>query len=751
MADPRLLQFVEARQAAGHTREQIIDEAGKAGWSAEDTQGALAILELSQTHGLRATDMSDLPRTQAGARVSQVALLALLGVGILAYGFFVELQGNGISQLVLTREEPTPAATAPLEEELPDGRTHTYTFATTTQQPAASADSRPAARQETPPPVPAAPTAVPTATPAPVQAARPTVSLTLEHESIEQGTGTTLSWSTANAATCTSTNFDTNGQANGSHAVDPRSTTTYTLACTGAGGSEKVSARLRVVAPEPEPIVGPIPETEPDPEPIPEPPPPPPPPPPLPEPEEEPEPEPTVPPPAAEDPGTFATYSGCEAPARSYERTVYIDPKAGSDTGTGSAGQPYRTLTAALAYKKLRPGDHVVLLPGDHGDVFMSDARNTELANASTWLWIEFQSGATAKRMDLRGAVRWLITGAEVSPGVSAKGNIVVLRDGSNVVFADGYLYNAKSSAGWGVAEWLAASTAMAITGTKCSAVVGTTIKNVRHGIMAGNGTTSATPSANSMKFLAHDNWLQYLSGDGMRAIGSDMKLSSNYIADLFVGPDQGDDNHDDGIQSYALNGAVYENIVIDRNWFQEATDYSHPYAKNTQGINSFGGTLRDVRIANNIVISSHYHGITWYELQDSVIEKNTVVNPTNNGRKTWILVKEGKDGELPVNVTVRNNAAAQVSVHPTGATGINNITVADPYATYTQIDPARNIYNLRPKAGSVLDGAGAGASWSNPNAAADGPALAAAAPSLLAAIGSLYDSVVAWLLGLFS
>src|SRR5205823_10434027 len=77
--------------------------------------------------------------------------------------------------------------------------------------------------------------------------------------------------------------------------------------------------------------------------------------------------------------GSMAVYPGCASPSTTFARTVYVDPSKGTDTGDGSTASPLRTLTTALAKKKISPGDHVVLFAGDHGVVQVSKSSNPEL------------------------------------------------------------------------------------------------------------------------------------------------------------------------------------------------------------------------------------------------------------------------------------------------------------------------------------------------------------------------------------
>ncbi len=73
-----------------------------------------------------------------------------------------------------------------------------------------------------------------------------TASLSVSPASIQTGNSATLSWSSANADSCTGTNFSTGGSTIGSMSVSPSSTVTYGLECSNTGNSDTDSATLTV-------------------------------------------------------------------------------------------------------------------------------------------------------------------------------------------------------------------------------------------------------------------------------------------------------------------------------------------------------------------------------------------------------------------------------------------------------------------------------------------------------------------------
>lgn len=78
-----------------------------------------------------------------------------------------------------------------------------------------------------------------------VYTATPTASLTASPTTIDTGGSVLLSWSSANAASCTGTNFSTGGATSGSVSVSPTATTTYTVTCGTASASRTVTVLQR--------------------------------------------------------------------------------------------------------------------------------------------------------------------------------------------------------------------------------------------------------------------------------------------------------------------------------------------------------------------------------------------------------------------------------------------------------------------------------------------------------------------------
>lgn len=86
----------------------------------------------------------------------------------------------------------------------------------------------------------------------PASSTAPVVSLSLADGTIEAGQTTSLSWSASDATACTASGGWSGSRAlSGNQSVAPTQTTTYTLSCTGDGGTDTASATLTVNAQAP--------------------------------------------------------------------------------------------------------------------------------------------------------------------------------------------------------------------------------------------------------------------------------------------------------------------------------------------------------------------------------------------------------------------------------------------------------------------------------------------------------------------
>lgn len=101
------------------------------------------------------------------------------------------------------------------------------------------------------PPTPAPPPPAPAPVAPPPPPAAPTATIAANPASIQAGACTTLTWSSTNSTSASVTPAPGNVAVNGSQQVCPTSTTQYTIAATGAGGTANASTTVNVAPPPP--------------------------------------------------------------------------------------------------------------------------------------------------------------------------------------------------------------------------------------------------------------------------------------------------------------------------------------------------------------------------------------------------------------------------------------------------------------------------------------------------------------------
>ncbi|MES3039216.1 MAG: right-handed parallel beta-helix repeat-containing protein, partial [Bdellovibrionota bacterium] len=273
--------------------------------------------------------------------------------------------------------------------------------------------------------------------------------------------------------------------------------------------------------------------------------------------------------------------------------------------------------------------------------------------------------------------------------------------------FADGYIYGALDTSSWTIDQWKSAAGAFQFNNVKCGSLLRTRIKNVRGGI----GILTPVDDTH-MKNLLYGNEIRNFSADALVANASDLTVENNKFLDGYADQADGDGNHDDIIQIFALGGRVFDNIVIHNNYIADTTNLSRPWQSGYQGISCFDGIVTNIKITNNVVLASAYHGISLYGARGALIANNTVINSKANGRTNWIGIFNLKDGTPPQNVVSKDNLASGFAGNApaTSYTSTNNYTVSKPLETFVVYDLPTATFDLTLKPTSPFFGKGAGA-----------------------------------------
>ncbi|HET9033175.1 MAG TPA: choice-of-anchor Q domain-containing protein [Dokdonella sp.] len=383
--------------------------------------------------------------------------------------------------------------------------------------------------------------------------------------------------------------------------------------------------------------------------------------------------------------------------------TFHVDPVNGSDSGDGSSAHPWKSLQTVFAsglvetqnwpsypYQTgmslvtlnagapVRAGDTILLGNGYHGDLVIEHAYNTAA------ITIANESGQTPqfRSIVIRSAQNWILRGLRISPSFAPSNVQLTMVSIANhnyfgptwdIELADSELFSVADASAWTASEWINLASNGIDVGADRISVHDNTLRNVRFGISVDGAQAS----------IRH-NLIDGFSADGMRGLGDHGLFEYNRVQNVKIG-DPPDANHDDGFQSWSVgSGGVgtgeVVGVVLRGNVFVSSTDPNDPLRNSMQGIGCFDGFFRNWVVENNIVITDHWHGISFYGMTDSRIINNTVIDVNNvSPGPPWIMVHAHKDGRPSSNVIVRNNLATDFSLDGNALVVDHNLEMSNP------------------------------------------------------------------------
>ncbi|MBN1606902.1 MAG: hypothetical protein JW940_09735 [Polyangiaceae bacterium] len=380
----------------------------------------------------------------------------------------------------------------------------------------------------------------------------------------------------------------------------------------------------------------------------------------------------------------------------------YVDPSVGLPSGDGSQDEPWQTLEAVVEdghfTADIRAGDTVWLRSGDHGAFAVSGG------DYAPPITVAAEAGETPqlRQVSFNGTNGWIVRGLSISPSYgtspSAVDMVLVDKTSSDVAIEDCRLFSVADASSWDATEWVnSASNGIFIRGDHIRASRNI-LTNVRFGI-----------SVDGPNALVEYNQIVNFSADGIRGLGDNGVYQYNLVKNVYVDGDSGDDNHDDGFQSWSVGPdgpgtGVVRGVVLRGNVFVNREDPAQKLTNSMQGIGCFDGLFDDWVVENNVVVTDHWHGISFYGMRDSRVVNNTVidVNDVSPG-PPWIMVTAHKDGTPSENVLVRNNLATDFDLTGTALVADHNTTLDD--LTSFFVDPAAFDLHLLADAPAVDSG----------------------------------------------
>lgn len=334
-------------------------------------------------------------------------------------------------------------------------------------------------------------------------------------------------------------------------------------------------------------------------------------------------------------------------------KTYYADPVKGSMSNDGSEAKPWKTLEEIVKngnIKQLKPGDTLLLRSGKHGSVSL-EGNNSEVITIAA----DKDCKPQLSYFEITRGSKWTIKGLVISPsfGKPYDKNIVVLAESgesSDLVLEDCFIYTTLDNKNWTKDNWMKANSGifMGRNGTRIT-LRNNYVLNTRFGI-----------AMCSFDSLAEGNVVSDFSADGMRITRDGETAQYNVIKNGYVGGNDGDKNHDDGMQCFLFNvgTGMVRNVTVRGNIIINREDPRQRFATSIQGIGFFDGPLVDFVVEGNAVLVDHWHGITLCDAQNCRISDNAVFTIWFDKMKPWISL--GEKQNLAKGNTVMNNMACE-------------------------------------------------------------------------------------------
>jgi len=391
-------------------------------------------------------------------------------------------------------------------------------------------------------------------------------------------------------------------------------------------------------------------------------------------------------------PGGTTAVGLCPAEVTIRGTEFFVDPITGNDvSGDGSPGNPWASIQTVVDSKvdctdqygtprnpgaPVKGGDAIVLV----GAILHTPNLQITGCYNSAWVTIRAQvpHEPELSSVHFRGSEFWRLDG--LSFFNDGNGTMVRVEDhGTHGPARNIHLVNNHFTSGTlpTIADWVDhVSDAMRLyvddgpLVVRCNEMV-----NVAMGFVVGGSHTDVI-----------GNTVEYFSRDGIATGGHFNRFVGNLIYDSVK---LGDGHHDDFFQSHmGANPDLSSDVEITGNIFMNRYGPGQPADTlgPTQCLSAFeDGPKTRIRITNNVCKGDHWHGITWYDTNDSVIVNNIAVGGSNftglpagsSGwpSYSWISI-QGTGNTVRNNITTRNLSGGENNIEV--QTGEEDLYFAD-------------------------------------------------------------------------
>ncbi|MBP7143350.1 MAG: right-handed parallel beta-helix repeat-containing protein [Opitutaceae bacterium] len=315
----------------------------------------------------------------------------------------------------------------------------------------------------------------------------------------------------------------------------------------------------------------------------------------------------------------------------------FCDPDKGNMSNPGTSESPWSTLQAVFERgTAFAPGDVIYLRNGYHGSPEITGGPG------SGNVIIQAQEGHTPalRRLGAKNARNWIVSGLNISQlnaseidkvdnRTSVWGLVDLAPTSDHITVKNCTIYGAKSVVGWNASDFgPRMGTGVHVAGEHCI-VEDNHIFNIRTGVWV-------KPTA---RFVAvRDNTIEDILNDGIFALADDGLYEYNLIRNWYGV----NENHDDGIQSWASGGqtgipigdhevdnCIFRGNTIINNSVGAGRLFPDDATHGVNGMGFFAGMFVNCVIENNLIIVDHVHGLTVQGATNCRIVNNTVIqNP---------------------------------------------------------------------------------------------------------------------------
>jgi hypothetical protein len=221
--------------------------------------------------------------------------------------------------------------------------------------------------------------------------------------------------------------------------------------------------------------------------------------------------------------------------------------------------------------------------------------------------------------VSFNNAQGFVVKGLSISPSHAPspmRGNMVQISgSSSNIAIEDNRIFSVEDASGWSATQWVDQASSGIEVGGDDVVIRNNTVQNVRFGI-----------SVSGENALIEFNRVINFSADGLRGLGNNSVFQYNVVKNSYVGDDQ-DENHDDGFQSWSngpngVGTTEVTGVVLRGNVFINSEDPNQPLKGTLQGIGCFDGFFVNWAVENNVVVTNHWHGISFLGMPSSTTTK---------------------------------------------------------------------------------------------------------------------------------